>query len=779
MRGESTQDMNGSPRLRLFGGFSLLDAQGVPIVLTLRKTEALIAFLAAGGARSQSREVLASLLWSESSQERALQNLRQARLTLSRNLEAHGLSFIRFDRREVSFDESAVEVDVIEFQRLQEAGDQDSLDRAVQLYTGEFLAGLDIGSEAFDEWLQQVRLSYRQQVEATLTRLLTLQEQAGAQESAIRTARRILALDPLREDMYRWLMRAFAASGQRTSALAAYDACRSLLRQELGVAPEPETEALYKAILLRAQPGPAATPPASAPSPAAPESPQLAAPAAPAMPISNLSNSAVEVLQIAAVCHDHFSRRLLDAIGERSAQQSEGAIRELQRAGLLLWDEQSGRGQVHEAIRAKVLHQLMPSHRRHLHYAAALGLEELAAPQSWEASYEIAAHYRQAARWALAVPHQLRLARGEIDEGNLESAELQLKRALADLAALPAGEERRRLDVETQLTSAYLAELRGDLDRAEALLAGLWGDLKETNSAPLWIAALLARSRLCHRKGRMRKAYAALRVLPQGCKGGPMETFWLLPERFADLADFVTPDGCTPAMTHRRLCLSGPRSIDAEQAAFQALCHAKHEKFAAAYTACHQALQIAENLPDPTCLIASLQALGIIQIWQGEAEAALDALDRACELAAQRGDLLRQYTALGYRGFALVEAGRAEEGAATLSRAIEMAERLQLQFMVGMFSAWLAEALVGCGAPERALEVARHAVRLANVRNEPWARSVALRVLGQALALSNVDGAKLVDRILRSAQELQSSLGLSFETARTADTRSELSRVLH
>jgi hypothetical protein len=56
---------------------------------------------------------------------------------------------------------------------------------------------------------------------------------------------------------------------------------------------------------------------------------------------------------------------------------------------------------------------------------------------------------------------------------------------------------------------------------------------------------------------------------------------------------------------------------------------------------------------------------------------------------------------------------------------------------------------------------------------------VALRVLGQALALSSTDGARLVDRILRSAQELQSSLGLPFETARTAGARSGLSRALH
>ena len=780
--------MNASPRLRLFGGFSLSDASGEAVGLTLRKTEALIAFLAASAARSQPREVLATLLWSESPQASALQSLRQARLTLARNLEAHGLELVQFSRREITLDDGALEIDVVDFARLQAAGDPDSLARAVELYRGEFLAGIEIDSEAFDEWLQQTRAWYRQQVEAALIKLLTLQDQAGAQESAIRTARRILALDPLREDMHRWLMRAFAASGQRTSALAAYDACRAMLREELNVAPEPETEALYRAILVRAQPGLSAAPAsglASAPR-AELSLPQTgtaglptAAAEAPAVPISNLSNAAVELLQIAAVCDNHFSRRLLDAIGERTATQSDAAIRELREAGLLLWDDDTQRGRVQEAVSRKVLQQLMPSHRRHLHYAAAVALEELAVPGSCEDSYEIAGHYRQAARWALAVPHQLRLARREIDEGNLDSVEPQLKQALGDLAALPAGEERGRLEVETQLVAAGLAELRGDLDRAGALLGGLWPGLKQAGHGQLWIAALLARSRLCHRKGQLRKAFSSIRLIPQGCKGGPMESFWLLPERFANLADFVTAEGCTPAMARRRHCLSGPRSGEAEQAAFQALCHAKREKFAAAYTACNQALQISENLPDPTCLIVSLQTLGIIQVWQGEAPAALAAFDRAHDLSAQRGDLLRQYTSEGYRGFALIQAGHAREGAAALMRALTMADKLRLQFMVAMFSAWLAEALIDSGEVDRALEVARRGVRLANERNEPWARSVALRVLGQALALTSADGAKLVDRILRSAQELQSSLGLPFETARTAGARSEISRALH
>src|SRR3546814_16378259 len=82
-----------------------------------------------------------------------------------------------------------------------------------------------------------------------------------------------------------------------------------------------------------------------------------------------------------------------------------------------------------------------------------------------------------------------------------------------------------------------------------------------------------------------------------------------------------------------------------------------------------------------------------------------------------------------------------------------MADRLGRRFMMAMFSAWLADALLQTGELDRAIEVARRAVRLASERNEPWARSVALRVVGQALGLSSSDGGKLVDRILRSAQE--------------------------
>jgi len=44
-------------------------------------------------------------------------------------------------------------------------------------------------------------------------------------------------------------MRAHAAVGNRAEALRVYERCRSVLTEELGVPPSPQTEAVYLEIL--------------------------------------------------------------------------------------------------------------------------------------------------------------------------------------------------------------------------------------------------------------------------------------------------------------------------------------------------------------------------------------------------------------------------------------------------------------------------------------------------------------------------------------------------
>ncbi len=54
-------------------------------------------------------------------------------------------------------------------------------------------------------------------------------------------ARRILQLEPWREEAHRQLMLLLAQSGQRSAALAQYELCRQALRSELNVEPDAAT----------------------------------------------------------------------------------------------------------------------------------------------------------------------------------------------------------------------------------------------------------------------------------------------------------------------------------------------------------------------------------------------------------------------------------------------------------------------------------------------------------------------------------------------------------
>ena len=76
-------------------------------------------------------------------------------------------------------------------------------------------------------------------------------------EAAVRTARRLLALDPLQEAVHRLLMRLHAQAGRREAAIRQYEVCVGMLRRELRLEPEPETRQLYEKIQNGQRPAPA------------------------------------------------------------------------------------------------------------------------------------------------------------------------------------------------------------------------------------------------------------------------------------------------------------------------------------------------------------------------------------------------------------------------------------------------------------------------------------------------------------------------------------------
>lgn len=127
-----------------------------------------------------------------------------------------------------------------------------SYDRAwgpslVALFTAEreLLPGEDL------DWIVDRRRDMRE------LQLRALEAYAGAGlgiggtelAAAIRAARRLVALAPLRESGYCVLMRALAAQGNAAEALQVYGSLCEALRDELGASPSPPTRDVYDELL--------------------------------------------------------------------------------------------------------------------------------------------------------------------------------------------------------------------------------------------------------------------------------------------------------------------------------------------------------------------------------------------------------------------------------------------------------------------------------------------------------------------------------------------------
>jgi len=231
--------------LLLLGSFSS-EPNAASIDRLPAKSKAILAYLASNPGAPVTRDRLADLCWSRSGPEQARQSLRQALLSLRSALCDYPTLTLTSQGEMVQLD--GLYTDVERFERAASANTIPSLSEAVQLYRGPFLDDLpDIGPP-FEEWRLAERTRLHEIACRTLLQLGEAQLNAKKHADAISTAQRAVALDPLREDLHRLLIKALAASGRRAEALREYDELSDLLRRELKVAPDAETRQLVEAL---------------------------------------------------------------------------------------------------------------------------------------------------------------------------------------------------------------------------------------------------------------------------------------------------------------------------------------------------------------------------------------------------------------------------------------------------------------------------------------------------------------------------------------------------
>lgn len=237
-------------KAHLFGTF-FLEGVGLTVSRLSGRQQSLLAYLLLQRHHPQSRQQIAFLFWPGSPDGQAQTNLRQLLFHLRQAMPASDDHW-HITKKTVQWRTDRLDfLDVEQFETLVRRADVATdpgelcnlLTQAITLYQGDLLPS------CYDEWIVPERDRLRVLFLAAQERLIQRLEQQGNYRSAIQYAERLLQQDPLQEATYRTLMRLHTLVDDRLQALRLYQRCVTVLKQELGVDPEPATHQQYQQIL--------------------------------------------------------------------------------------------------------------------------------------------------------------------------------------------------------------------------------------------------------------------------------------------------------------------------------------------------------------------------------------------------------------------------------------------------------------------------------------------------------------------------------------------------
>ena len=212
-----------------------------PPELLWRKHVALLVYLARSPRRRRTREHLVGLLWSDRDEKQARHSLSEALHVFRRVL---GDDQVRADVDQIGLGADGVTLDCDRFAELYAHGDWPG---AAALVEGDFLEGLSIpDASQFEDWLGGERVRWRAQSVDALVRHADGLLAQGDAAAAATTALRARGVDRASEPAGRAAMRALALAGDRAAALRVADDLASVLADQVGTAPGPETARLVE-----------------------------------------------------------------------------------------------------------------------------------------------------------------------------------------------------------------------------------------------------------------------------------------------------------------------------------------------------------------------------------------------------------------------------------------------------------------------------------------------------------------------------------------------------
>lgn len=197
----------------------------------------------------QARSRLAALFWPNADDGKAAANLRQSVARIRHVQEEHDFVLIEANVSTLHLAPSeGVYCDLIEMVRHVDGDTRLTPLQLAKIYGGELLANQDPSSEEFEDWLSSRRNELLLHAVDGIAEGIRPDLHHSQAERSI-CARRLLELDPYREDAVCVLMEEAAERRHYARVSALYASMRSVLANELGVEPSAETRALYTSLM--------------------------------------------------------------------------------------------------------------------------------------------------------------------------------------------------------------------------------------------------------------------------------------------------------------------------------------------------------------------------------------------------------------------------------------------------------------------------------------------------------------------------------------------------
>jgi len=253
----ATQTATQGLRLKTLGTLKLIGSTGEIPHAAWRSQRALSLFvyLAVKGNRGVSKERLIDLFWPAAQKRRAIKNFHPTLTYVRQALRDHvrGAVIVAEDglyrldpSLQCTVDLREFEAALTQARRLKARGERmRALEDALRLYDGEFLG------DRYESWAEDLRAQIALQHEELLVDLASHYFEEKKYSVALQLYSKLLERNPFREEIHCKAMMCHHYAGDRHAVREQFDRLKTLLRNELGVEPLPDTTTLYASLMSR------------------------------------------------------------------------------------------------------------------------------------------------------------------------------------------------------------------------------------------------------------------------------------------------------------------------------------------------------------------------------------------------------------------------------------------------------------------------------------------------------------------------------------------------